>query len=122
MMKADHSRLLGALVLGCCVAVVKAETPQDAQTTAADFATCAAYYFNAVNVKPIKEYEAVYGAGERAFNEGIKLVGRKQVDELMARSSGEMSKLMGSNWNNFGTVEQRYGADCAALMARVPVE
>ena len=116
------SRLTGALALYCFAVLTAAETPQEPSSRAADFATCAAYYFNAVNVTPVKEYESVYGAGERAFNEGIKLVGRKPLDELMARSSAEMMKLMGSNWNNFPTVEQRYGADCQKLMAGVPLE
>jgi len=121
-MSSAIARRLGVLVLSCFAAHAGADTPQDAQTRAADFATCAAYYFNAVNVTPVKDYETVYGAGERAFNEGLKLVGRTQLDELMARSSGEMMKLMGSNWNNFPTVEQRYNADCDALMGGVPLE
>ena len=121
-MNSAISRLVGALALCCVVWLAKAEEAQNPQAKAADFASCAAYYFNAVNVKPMKEYETVYGAGERAFNEGIKLVGRKQLDDLMARSSGEMSKLMGADWKNFRIVDQRYGADCEALMATVPVE
>jgi hypothetical protein len=116
------SRRLGALVLLACAGVVNAQSASDPQARAAEFATCAAYYFNAVNVKPMQEYEAVYGAGERAFNEGIKLVGRKQLDDLMAHTSGEMMKIMGSDWNNFPAVEQRYGSNCAALMAHVPAE
>ncbi|MBK6658721.1 MAG: hypothetical protein IPG43_11470 [Proteobacteria bacterium] len=116
------SRALGALTLLTFAMGAPAEAPSAAQDQAARFATCAAFYFNAVNVKPMKEYEEVYGAGERAFNEGIKLVGRKALDDLMARSAGDMTKLMNSDWKNFHTVERRYGPDCATLMATVPAE
>lgn len=116
------ARPLLALGLALIVPHAFAEATRGSSDKAADFATCAAFYFNAVNVKPMKEYEEVYGAGERAFNEGIKLVGRKALDDLMARSAGEMTKLMNSDWKNFHSVEERYGADCAALMATVPVE
>ena len=109
-----------ALALAAFSVAVQAEAPHTTQAKAADFATCAAFYFNAVNVKPLTEYETTYGAGERAFNEGIKLVGREPLNDLMARSSGEMMKLMNSDWKNFPTVAQRYSADCDALMASVP--
>lgn len=117
-----HSRAVGALVLLMFATQAPAEAPQTAQDKAAKFATCAAFYFNAVNVKPMKEYEEVYGAGERAFNEGIKLVGRKSLDELMAQAAGAMTKLMNSDWKNLHTVEQQHGAECAALLATVPAE
>ena len=99
---------------------MQAQEARDTQTEAADYATCAAYYFNATNVLPMQEYERVYSAGERAFNAGVKRVGRKQLDDLLARTSGEMMKLMGSDWKNFASVEQRYRADCDALMASTP--
>lgn len=122
VMNSAFPRRCCALVLLVVAIAVQAEAPQTTPAKAADFATCAAFYFNAVNVKPLTEYETVYGAGERAFNEGIKLVGREALNDLMARSSGEMTKLMNSNWKNFPTVEQRYGADCDALMAGVPAQ
>ena len=122
VMNSAFSRRCYAFLLLAFSVAVQAQAPQTTQAKAADFATCAALYFNAVNVKPLTEYETVYGAGERAFNEGIKLVGREALNDLMARSSGEMTKLMNSNWKNFPTVEQRYGADCDALMAGVPAQ
>ncbi len=117
-------RRLGVIILICIApwAAARADDTGDRQARAADFATCAAYYFNAVNVKPVTEYEAVYGSGERAFNEAIKLVGRQQVDDLMARSSGQMMKFMASDWKNFPGVEKRYGAQCEVLMASLPSE
>ena len=121
-MNSFYPRRLGVLAWCCFSCVAQADAPRDAQAKANEFATCAAYYFNAVNTKPMKEYEEVYGAGERAFNEGIKLVGRKQLDDLVARASGEMAKIMGSDWNNFPAVEKRYAAGCTDLMARVPTE
>lgn len=111
-----------AVLLTMSVATSQADEPADRQTRAAQFATCAAYYFNAVNVTPVTEYEAVYGRGEHAFNEAIKLVGRKHVDELMARSSSEMMKFMASDWKNFPSVEKRYAANCNVLMASVPAQ
>ena len=83
------------------------------------YATCAAYYFNAVNTKPMQEYEAIYGAGERSFNEAIKLVGRQQVDHLMEQAAGAMTKLMNSDWNNFRSVEHKYGTECDRLVGAV---
>ena len=113
---------LRLLLLGLAAAqgVAAAEPSPGAASRAAGYATCAAFYFNAVNVKPMGEYEAVYGAGERAFNEGLKLVGRKALDDLVAAASAEMMKLSNSNWKNFATVEQRYGGDCQRLLEHTP--
>jgi hypothetical protein len=110
----------GALILTMPLVAAQSDERDNTQARAAEFATCAAYYFNAVNVTPVTQYEAVYGRGELAFNEAIKLVGRKHVDELMARSSNEMMKFMASDWKNFPSVEKRYGANCSVLMASVP--
>lgn len=117
-----HTLSVFALVLTASATMSHAQERDDEQARAAEFATCAAYYFNAVNVTPVKEYESVYGRGELAFNEAIKLVGRKQVDEVMARSSGEMMKAMASDWRKFPSVEKRYGANCDVLMASVPAQ
>ncbi|MGE0859879.1 MAG: hypothetical protein AB7I01_22250 [Gammaproteobacteria bacterium] len=110
------------LALAAAQGAAAAEPPPAAAPRAADYATCAAFYFNAVNVKPMGEYEALYGAGERAFNEGLKLVGRKALDDLVAAASAEMMKLSNSNWKNFATVEQRYGGDCQRLLEHTPVD
>lgn len=79
------------------------------------YATCAAYYFNATNVRPMGDYEALYVAGETAFNEAMKRVDRKTVDDLVARASAEMKQLIGENWQNFHRADHRHGATCAAL-------
>lgn len=110
-----------ALLLIMPVAAPRADERGDARARAAEFATCAAYYFNAVNVTPVTDYEAVYGRGELAFNAALKLVGRQQVDDLMASSSGEMMKFMASDWKHFPSVEKRYGAPCNELMASAPL-
>ena len=111
-----------ALALIMSATTLQAQVRDDKQARAAEFATCAAYYFNAVNVTPVKEYESVYGRGELAFNEAIKLLGRKEVDEVMARSSGEMMKAMASDWRKFPSVEKRYRANCDVLMASLPAQ
>ena len=117
-------RRLGVIALICIApaTAARADETGDRQARAADFATCAAYYFNAVNVRPVTEYEAVYGRGERAFNEAVKLVGRRQVDDLMARTSGQMMKFMASDWKNFASVEKRYSAQCEVLMVSLPAQ
>lgn len=117
-------RTPGLAMFMCVVAMatVRAAEPGDKQTGAAAYAGCAAYYFNAVNVKPVTQYEAVYGQGERAFNEAIKRVGRPQVDTLVAQASGAMMSLMASDWKNFPIVVKRYGAQCETLMANLPAE
>ena len=99
---------LAALLLASLAGAARAGQGAAASPDAAAYATCAAFYFNAVNVKSMQEYEAVYGAGERAFNEGLKLVGRKALDDLVARAAGDMTKLMNSDWKNFHSVEERY--------------
>ena len=117
-------RRLGVIALICIApaTAARADETGDRQARAADFATCAAYYFNAVNVRPVTEYEAVYGRGERAFNEAVKLVGRRQVDDLMARTSGQMMKFMASDWKNFASVEKRYSVQCEVLMVSLPAQ
>ncbi len=121
-MQLSDLKMLSTLALIMLATTSQADEHDDKPARAAEFAMCAAYYFNAVNVTPVKEYEAVYGRGELAFNEAIKLIGRKEVDEVMARSSGEMMKAMASDWRKFPTVEKRYGANCDVLMASVPAQ
>lgn len=84
-------------------------------TEAGQYATCAAYYFNAVNARPMGDYEALYVAGETAFNEALKRVDRKAVDDLVAKASIEMKQLIGASWLNFHRADIRYGARCAEL-------
>lgn len=110
------------VLFAMALTTVRADEPSDKQTRATALATCAAYYFNAVNVKPVTQYEAIYSLGERAFNAAIKLVGRQRADELLAHSSGEMMSLMASNWQNFPSVVKRYGAACESLMLGLPHE
>ncbi len=82
---------------------------------AGPFATCAAYYFNAVNARPMSEYEALYLAGEGAFNEALQRADRKAVDDLVAKASIDMKQLIGDNWLNFHRADVRYGPGCAKL-------
>ena len=109
--------MLQGAVLGVLLGrTALAQEPSDQTTLAHQYATCAAYYFNAVNTKPMKEYETFYSAGEDAFNAAVKIVGRKEVDRSMAEASAEMTQLMASNWLNFHRVEARYGPNCARLV------
>jgi hypothetical protein len=85
-------------------------------TTVEEYATCAAYYFNATNVTPMSAFERVYGAGEYAFNQALQQSTRAAVDKLVGEASARMTRLMSKDWNNFDRVRARYAADCQALM------
>ena len=82
-----------------------------------EYAICAAYYFNAVNAKPMTEYEDLYSAGERAFNAALRLRDRTAVDDLVANASAVMTQMTGQNWLNFHRVDAKYAAPCAQLLS-----
>ncbi len=106
-----------ALVAGVAPsAAVSAQEAPDGQQRARDLATCAAYFYNATNARPIGHYELLYGAGEDAMNGALRLLPRADVDELVAAASSAMNALTGSDWRNFHRVEARYGAACDALL------
>lgn len=88
----------------------------DGHARAGELATCAAYYYNATNARPLADYEALYSTGERAFNRALAIVPRGEVDRLMAEAATAMTALTGGDWRNYHRVEARYAADCAALL------
>lgn len=78
-------------------------------------ATCTAYYLNAANVGPMREYEGHYGAAERTRNRALRYLGPDDFDRLVGDAATEMTALTGGDWRHFGRVEARYGAACGAL-------
>lgn len=110
----DGGRSLGLLAL---LMPTLAAAQDRADALVQEYATCAAYYFNAVNAKPMKEYEDLYSAGERAFNEALLLRDRLAVDDLVANASAVMTEMTGQNWLNFHRVDAKYAAPCAQLLS-----
>lgn len=111
-----------ALALGLVLAVgtnASAE-PLPGPERAARLAECAAYYFNVANVKAMSDYDAYYSAGERAYNRAARVLGRTEVDRLVADAATAMTAETGGDRRNFVRVEARIGADCDALSGRPP--
>lgn len=80
-------------------------------------ATCSAYYFNATNAYPMREYEALYGAGENARNRALRYLEAASFDRLVGDAAVVMTAMTGGDWRHFDRVRARYGADCDALLA-----
>jgi hypothetical protein len=90
--------------------------PLEARRLAEELTTCAAYYFNATQVRPMGEYEALHAAGERAMNRALRLLDRQRVDRLIGDASVTMTAMTGGDWRHYERVTARYGADCASLI------
>ena len=90
--------------------------PPEARRLVEDLTTCAAYYFNATQARPMGEYEALYAAGEQAMNRALRLLDRQRVDRLMGDASVTMTALTGGDWRHYDRVTARYGADCASVI------
>ena len=105
-----------ALLPGSVCGVAAADgMPAPAHDLADRYATCAAYYFNASNARPMREYEALYQAGERARNRALRYVDASAVDRLVGDASAAMTTLTGGDWRRFERVEARYAAACESL-------
>ncbi|MEQ8234640.1 MAG: hypothetical protein RLW61_14605 [Gammaproteobacteria bacterium] len=78
-------------------------------------ATCTAYYFNATNARPMAEYEALYGAGERSRNRALRYLDAADFDRLVGDAATVMTAMTGGDWRQFARVQARFGADCDAL-------
>ena len=83
------------------------------------YSTCAAYYFNGTQAVPMSEYERYYSAGEVAFNEASRLIGREQADRLAGDASVEMKTMIDGDWQQFEKLEQTYSVTCADLIRAV---
>lgn len=89
--------------------------PPAARVLVIELTTCAAYYFNATRARPLRDYERLYGAGERVMNRALRLLDRARVDRLIGDASIAMTALTGGDWRNFHRVEHRHAAACAEL-------
>jgi hypothetical protein len=92
-----------------------AQAPEAALERARELATCAAYYFNATNVRPMAEYDRLYRAGESAFNRAARMLAREEIDRMVGDASSSMTQLTGADWRNFHRVEARYRERCDEL-------
>jgi hypothetical protein len=105
-----------AAAAGLAVAARAAEPlPADRQAEVEHLATCAAYFLNATNAASMREYEALYGAGENARNRALRYLEMAEFDRLMGDASVAMTALTGGDWRQFHRVRARYGPACAAL-------
>ena len=111
-------RRAALLVAGATLALAASSHAQDAdgQARAAALATCAAYYYNATNARPLGEYESLYAAGERAFNRALAIVPRAEVERLVGEAASGMTALTGGDWRNYHRVEARFSANCDTLL------
>lgn len=67
----------------------------------------------------MSEYERYYSAGEVAFNEASRLIGREQADRLAGDASVEMKTMIDGDWQQFEKIEQTYSVTCADLIRAV---
>ncbi|MGE0486074.1 MAG: hypothetical protein AB7Q81_18140 [Gammaproteobacteria bacterium] len=105
------------LVVGTFTVAARAAEPlpADVQAEVEHLATCAAYFFNATNAASMREYEALYGAGERARNRALRYLDLAAFDRLMGDAAVAMTALTGGDWRQFHRVRARYEPGCAAL-------
>ncbi|MEX2479285.1 MAG: hypothetical protein WD928_00345 [Gammaproteobacteria bacterium] len=109
--------LAGAVAASADDAVFEGTSlPLEARRLVEDLSTCAAYYFNATKARPLREYEALYGAGERAMNRASRLLDRPRVDRLVGDAAVAMTAMTGGNWHHYHRVTARYGDFCAELV------
>ncbi len=112
-----------ALLAGTVLAMADV-TGQDSnhagEQRAAELATCAAYYFNASNARPLRDYEALYSAGELAINRARRILPAAAVDRLVGDASATMTTLIGGDWRRFARVSEIYAADCDELLGNTP--
>lgn len=103
-----------AVVLGRAAPAAE-PLPEAVQAEVEHLATCAAYFFNATNAAPMREYEALYGAGEYARNRALRYLDVAEFDRLMGDAAVAMTALTGGDWRQFDRVRARYEPVCAAL-------
>ena len=108
---------LAALLIANIVAA--ADNSDEDHEIARRYSTCAAFYFNGTQAVPMSEYEKYYSAGETAFNEASRLVGRQQADRLAGDASLEMKSAIDGDWLRFDELEQTYAVTCADLVRAV---
>ena len=98
-----------------CSAVVFRPCGATDNDDARQLAGCAAYYFNAANVRPLLDYDALYRAGEDAMNQSSALVGREEAERLMSVAAADIAKLTERDWSHFDTASARFEGPCAVL-------
>ncbi len=113
---APHRRQpLFTLCVLLCSAVVFRPSGAAENDDARQLAGCAAYYFNAENVRPLLDYDAIYRAWEDAMNQSSALVGREEAERLMSVAAADIAKLTERDWSHFDAASARFEGPCAVL-------
>ena len=82
------------------------------------FVECAAVYFAAARGSPVSRYEALYSAGEYAFNVAILLRGREPADRLHSEVAARLMKEISNDLMRVQELEQKYGPGCMKLLGQ----
>lgn len=80
------------------------------------FSTCAAYYFLSSRGHGVKEYDALYSAGEFSLNEATRLRGQEVANSEMEEASGVMMGEIDRDWRKIGVIDEKYGPSCEILL------
>lgn len=83
--------------------------------SAPGFASCAAYYFLAARGHDVRQYDALYSAGEFSLNEAITRHGKAAQGKMESRSA-DMMQSIGKDWRRVAELDQRYARPCETLL------
>lgn len=97
------------------IACLLPSTGHAEQGEAPGFATCAAYYFLAARGNDIRQYDALYSAGEFSLNEAIKRHG-KAGQGRMESSSADMMQSIAKDWRRVAELDSEFSRPCETLL------
>jgi hypothetical protein len=104
------------IVQGVCFAICTAAAAAPEANEADKYVDCSAYFFMAANAKAMGEFDRYYSAGEYAYNQATRLVGKSRALERFNAASSGINELIGRNWTEFGKADDQYGVVCADIM------
>lgn len=110
-----RTRPAAALLLTVIAAAVSAQESVE-ESYRPGFSVCAAYYFLAARGHGVKDYDALYTAGEFSLNEAIRLYGRAAANGEMERASGIMMDEIDRDWRKVHVIDVKYGGSCEILL------
>ncbi|MDP6184276.1 MAG: hypothetical protein QF609_10705 [Gammaproteobacteria bacterium] len=86
------------------------------ETAIADrYVVCSAYFFMAARVKAVGEFDGYFSAGEYAFNQAVRLIGKRTALDLFNAASTEINELIERRWVDFAKADDRYDVVCADI-------
>lgn len=103
-------------LLGIIPAVYAAASMAQKPEAADRYADCSAYFFMAANANAMDEFNNYYTAGEYAFNQTIRLVGKAGALERFNAASTKINELIERRWVDFAKADDRYGVICADIL------